>query len=752
MPIIDQVGQKKWSIRLLLLGFYLILALLGVTMVYPFLMTITASVSTSMDYNRFAPLPRTLWSHQERFVQGIVPYFPDTLRGGMDQFAHYFVGIPSNWTTWQSVGDDPVALDKFANHYLELTENPATWEKLQRQAADYDAFAQQYPIADSLCAFNEQRVGPFFRTQYMDAVRAEPSGAGLGRKALESVALDRLNTNWELPFGNFYEIRPKRELKVPWDQRLYVPLQDGRERDFATLRQAYRTHVFAPSSIRSRWRSLLGSPTARHVLGIPGAGGMGLAEFNTATGMRYRGWSEVPFPVPAEQPGKLQALWHYFTGTVIPVSETRPFSIKIAWLSYLGSAKGRKAVGMDGGGPLTLDEYNTTFGTRYTTLRDTPCPVPATAPATLRQAWEGFVLSAYPMRLITVTATPEQHALFCAFVKKRFLNQLALCNTSFHTQYTSWEQIPFTATMPITSEAVAGLWMEYVNTLPFAALQPQSSEQDYQAFLLRKYGSIQGVNAAYGWQLQQIQQAQIPYDIAYLVTFEKNGLAMYWASLTDNYAFVWDYLILRGSAVWNTLLLILLTLLAALTVNPLAAYALSRFRLKQMPAIILFMLATMAFPAAVSVIPGYLLMRDLHMLNTYAALILPGIANGMSIFLLKGFFDSLPPELYEAASLDGAKEWQMFMRITLPLSKPILAVIALNSFIAAYNGWEWAMVVCQNPKMWTLAVWLYQFNILWAQFPWVVMAAFIMASIPTFLVFLLCQNVIMKGIILPQMK
>ena len=99
----------------------------------------------------------------------------------------------------------------------------------------------------------------------------------------------------------------------------------------------------------------------------------------------------------------------------------------------------------------------------------------------------------------------------------------------------------------------------------------------------------------------------------------------------------------------------------------------------------------MAFPAAVTAIPGFLLIRELGLLNTFAALVLPTVANGLSIFVLKGFFDALPRELYEAATIDGASEWQIFRHITLPMTTPILAVNALNAFIAAYNSWEWAL-------------------------------------------------------------
>ena len=124
----------------------------------------------------------------------------------------------------------------------------------------------------------------------------------------------------------------------------------------------------------------------------------------------------------------------------------------------------------------------------------------------------------------------------------------------------------------------------------------------------------------------------------------------------------------------------------------------------------------------------------------------------MSIFILKGFFDGLPRELYEAASIDGAKEWQIFLRITLPMTTPILAVNALNAFISAYNSWEWALLVCQRQSRWTLAVWMYQMSQQLGDQPWAVMAGFVVVSVPTAVVFVACQKIILRGIVLPSMK
>lgn len=232
----------------------------------------------------------------------------------------------------------------------------------------------------------------------------------------------------------------------------------------------------------------------------------------------------------------------------------------------------------------------------------------------------------------------------------------------------------------------------------------------------------------------------------------EHGRRDFWRGCFANYRLVGQYLFQRGQAFFNTVLLVILSVLAHLTVNPLAAYALSRFRMRGTEKILLFLLATMAFPAAVTAIPGFLLVRDLGLLNTLAALVLPTVASGMSVFILKGFFDALPRELYEAAAIDGASEWTVFLKITLPMTTPILAVNALNSFVAAYNSWEWAFLVCQKESNWTLAVWMYQMSQQMGGQPWCVMAGFVLVSIPTAVVFLACQKIILRGIVLPSMK
>lgn len=217
-----------------------------------------------------------------------------------------------------------------------------------------------------------------------------------------------------------------------------------------------------------------------------------------------------------------------------------------------------------------------------------------------------------------------------------------------------------------------------------------------------------------------------------------------------NYRYVLALMAGNGRVLWNTFLFCSLAVLVQLVVNPVCAYALSRFPMKAGTAILLFLLATMAFPAEVAMIPSFLLLRDLGLLNTYAALVLPTAANGFMIFLLKGFFDSLPREIFESGQMDGAPEWVMMVRLALPLSRPVLGYLALLAFMGAYGAFMFAFLVVQKREMWTLMVQIFQMQGYAPKA--VMMAALTLAAAPTIAIFLAAQKVIMRGIVLPSEK
>lgn len=252
-----------------------------------------------------------------------------------------------------------------------------------------------------------------------------------------------------------------------------------------------------------------------------------------------------------------------------------------------------------------------------------------------------------------------------------------------------------------------------------------------------------------GWALSEAESRRFPLPIASSerVHLQADAPAIRSEFAKRNYGYVLDYILINGRAVFNTVAFCLLAVATQLIVNPLAAYALSRYPVRQSGKILIFLLATMAFPAEVAMIPSFLLLRDLGLLNTFAALVLPTAASGYMIFLLKGFFDSLPQELFEAGSLDGAPETTMMTRIALPLSMPVLGYLALLAFMGAYGSFLYAFLVVQDQRMWTLMVWVYQLQTTAPRA--VMMAALTLAALPTLLVFLFAQRAILRGIVLP---
>ncbi len=339
---------------------------------------------------------------------------------------------------------------------------------------------------------------------------------------------------------------------------------------------------------------------------------------------------------------------------------------------------------------------------------------------------------------------------------------IAQYNEKFGTNYASYAEVPFPATVP---EVGAEPWFFFVSRLlrtDFVHLTDAGRTHHAESGLGRDEFirtrskpedlRVVSVDTLFGeWAAAQgrpglhIPQASIDREaFAAEKTFWRNQF------LTLNYRTVIDEIRGHGGALRNTLILVILSVGGALIVNPLAAYALSRYKMRSSYHILLFFLATIAFPTEVTMIPVFLQLREFNLLNTFGALVLPGLANGFSIFLLKGFFDSLPRELYEAAELDGASEFTMFWQVTMNLSKPILAVLALGAFTGAYGAFFFALILAPDPSMWTLMVYVFQLRMSVAS-P-VVYASLILTAIPTLIVFITCQNIILRGIVVPSDK
>ncbi|MCM3689702.1 carbohydrate ABC transporter permease [Neobacillus niacini] len=154
-----------------------------------------------------------------------------------------------------------------------------------------------------------------------------------------------------------------------------------------------------------------------------------------------------------------------------------------------------------------------------------------------------------------------------------------------------------------------------------------------------------------------------------------------------------------------TVILVLVYALLALSVTVLAAYAMSRKRLKGRKVIMLVMVFTMYFSGGL--IPDYMLIKDLNLLNTPFALILPSMMSVFNMIILKSFFENLPESLEEAAYLDGCNDLQILLKIMLPLSKPALATIALLYAVFRWNYFQDALFYITDENLYTIQLKLY---------------------------------------------
>ena len=183
-----------------------------------------------------------------------------------------------------------------------------------------------------------------------------------------------------------------------------------------------------------------------------------------------------------------------------------------------------------------------------------------------------------------------------------------------------------------------------------------------------------------------------------------------------------------------------------------AAYAFARLKFPGNKLLFGILLVTIMIPSQVTLIPNYLLMRDLHWLDTFNALIFPGAANVFGVFLLRQFFMQIPSELEEAAVLDGAGYFGRFWYVILPLSRNALTALAIFVFLGHYNDLFWPFIVTNSLETRTLPVGLTILNSSYAgQYRPMVLAGATLSTIPILIVYVIFQRQIIKGITLTGM-
>lgn len=196
----------------------------------------------------------------------------------------------------------------------------------------------------------------------------------------------------------------------------------------------------------------------------------------------------------------------------------------------------------------------------------------------------------------------------------------------------------------------------------------------------------------------------------------------------------------------NSFGIAVVTTVLQLVTGSMAAYAFARLRFKGRNVVFALYLATMMIPLQVLVVPLFIEMKKLNIQDSYAGLLAPSIASAFGVFLLKQAIETVPTELDEAATIDGAGHLRIFVTIVLPLVRPALATVAVFSFMNSWNSFLWPLVVIRSPELMTLPLGLStlqgQYTTRWD----VVMAGSVVSIVPIALVYLAAQRHVIAGI------
>ena len=228
-------------------------------------------------------------------------------------------------------------------------------------------------------------------------------------------------------------------------------------------------------------------------------------------------------------------------------------------------------------------------------------------------------------------------------------------------------------------------------------------------------------------------------------------LSVLWNPSLVNYYNVWFVHPFRQWMI-NSLIVAAIVTVSILFLDSLAGYAFAKKRFRGREAFFLVLLSTLMVPLPVTLLPTFLLANRLGLIDTYQALILPGLAYPVGVFMMRQFIESLPSDLENAARLDGCSEFQIFRRVILPLMKPGLVVLGVFTFMTQWTSYLWPLVISTREDMLTLTVGVQSLRSLFTVNWGVLSAGAVLSLLPLILVFLFLQRYFIAGSIAGALK
>jgi multiple sugar transport system permease protein len=219
----------------------------------------------------------------------------------------------------------------------------------------------------------------------------------------------------------------------------------------------------------------------------------------------------------------------------------------------------------------------------------------------------------------------------------------------------------------------------------------------------------------------------------------------------EHYRDLFTRLALGRSLVNSAFIAVTVTVISVI-VNSMAGYALAKLRFKSSKKVYRGLSVGLVLPAQVAMLPLFLLMKQLHLVNTYWGVIIPGLASIFGILLTHQYALAIPDDLLDAARVDGASELQLYRLIVLPVIAPILATLAIWTFLSTWNDFMWPLIVLSDDRRYTLPVAIANLVGEHVQDTELMMAGSVVTVLPVMLVFLFLQRYYIRGITAGSVK
>ncbi|MCU0735795.1 MAG: carbohydrate ABC transporter permease [Methylotetracoccus sp.] len=223
------------------------------------------------------------------------------------------------------------------------------------------------------------------------------------------------------------------------------------------------------------------------------------------------------------------------------------------------------------------------------------------------------------------------------------------------------------------------------------------------------------------------------------------------SSTLEHYRVLFSRLDMSRHVLNSTILASSVTALSVLW-NGLAGYAFAKLRFTGRDQIFTILLATMVIPGQVGMLPLFLMLKELGLINTYAGIIVPGMASVFGIFLVRQYALSIPDSLLDAARIDGAGEFRIFWCIVLPLCRPILVTLAIFTFLGCWNDFMWPLIILTDQRMYTLPVALANLLGEHVEDVELMMAGAVLTVVPVMVLFIALQRHYVEGLVLGSLK